>query len=153
MKHYAKSQARFTTPAIIIASIFLAGLLLWSWSRIVATQAPQPAISFTHNSLARSVAFSPDRALLASGSWGANNSDAGEVKVWDTRSGALLHTLKGHTSFVNCAAFSPDGRVLASGGEDKAIKLWNAQTGKLRGTLQADYRVMSMTFSPDSKTR
>src|SRR5262249_2783770 len=47
-------------------------------------------------------------------------------------------TLRGHVDSVRCAALSPDGKTLATGGGgiDRTVKLWDAATGELRGTLQ-----------------
>ncbi len=71
-----------------------------------------------HTSVVRSVAFSPDGRLLASGSF--DNT----IKLWEVSSGSLVRTLTGHTNSVRSVAFSPDGRLLASGSDDKTIKLW-----------------------------
>ena len=38
-------------------------------------------------------------------------------------------TLAGHTGMVITLSFSPDGTRIVSGGEDRAIKLWDAATG------------------------
>ena len=46
-----------------------------------------------------------------------------------------VHTLPGHSSFVNSLAISPDGKILASGSWDKTIKVWELETGELIGTL------------------
>lgn len=67
----------------------------------------------------KSVTFSPDGSLLASGS--SDNT----IKLWDVKSRTNITTLKGHTSGVNSVAFSPDGSLLASGSSDDTILLWD----------------------------
>jgi WD40 repeat protein len=52
------------------------------------------------------------------------------VKLWDTRSGKLLHTLEGHGDTVYVVAFDPTGGTLATGGGN-TVKLWDP----IRGTL------------------
>lgn len=66
----------------------------------------------------RSIAFSPDSRLLASG------SEDRTIKLWNAASGKKVRTLSGHSDAVNCVAFSPDGRWLASGGADDNVLLW-----------------------------
>jgi WD40 repeat protein len=67
-----------------------------------------------------SLAFSPDSALLASGSGFLDAT----IRLWRVSDGALLHTLKGHADAVNTVSFSPDGALLASGSLDGTVKLW-----------------------------
>ncbi len=55
-----------------------------------------------------------------------------------------------HEQPVNSVAFSPDGKMLAVGGRDKAIRLWEAATGKLIRKLDVS-RIRSVSFSPDGK--
>ncbi|MEG4045878.1 WD40 domain-containing protein [Microcoleus sp. Pol17_C1] len=92
----------------------------------------------------RSVIFSPDGKLLATG-----DSDS-VVRLWEASSGREILTCKGHTNVVQSVAFSPDGEILASGSYDKIIKLWDVNTGECLKVLQGHTEaVMSVTFNPD----
>jgi WD40 repeat protein len=88
------------------------------------------------------IAFSPDGALLASGSTDET------VKVWDVQSGRLIHTL-GQGNGLNSVAFSPDGALLASAGAGRRLKLWEVASGRpLRTFTHAD-EIMAVAFAPD----
>ncbi len=67
------------------------------------------------------LAFSPDGALLASGS---ESHDRQTIRLWDMRQRRLIAFLTGHRSFAVTLAFSPDGQWLASGGTDGTLRLW-----------------------------
>ena len=50
---------------------------------------------------------------------------------------------------VRSVAFEPLGRTLASGSEDKTVKLWESDSGKLLRTLQGHKgAVQSAAFDP-----
>jgi WD40 repeat protein len=99
-----------------------------------------------HTGAVRSVAFSPDGRLLASGSWDDT------IKLWDVATGSLVRSLSGHTDWVMSVAFSPDGRLLASGSWDDTIKLWDVATGSLVRSLSGHTgAVNSVAFSPDGR--
>ena len=76
-----------------------------------------------HAGTVASVAFSPDGRTLAS-------SDlAGDVRMWDVRSGEPRgEPLRSETGQVWSVAFSPDGRILAASGFDGTVRLWNVRT-------------------------
>src|SRR5262249_23771994 len=48
-------------------------------------------------------------------------------------------------------AFSPDGEILASAGADKAVRLWEAATGKEIRSLAHPHQVEVVAFSTDGK--
>ena len=99
-----------------------------------------------HSDYVRSVAFSPDGNIIASGSVDKT------IKLWETRTGSLIKTLEGHSYDVESVAFSPDGKIIASGSWDKTIKLWETRTGSLIKTLEGHSDlVTSVAFSPDGK--
>jgi WD40 repeat protein len=47
------------------------------------------------------------------------------VKVWDSRTGKLVHSFPGHTGLISSLAFSLDGKRLYSGSRDKTVKVWD----------------------------
>jgi WD40 repeat protein len=73
------------------------------------------------------------------------------VCVWDVQTGRPLLELAGHEDAVTCLAYSPDGRLLASGGDDRALRLWDAATGKERALRRLETQVKAVCFSPDGR--
>ncbi len=97
-----------------------------------------------HRSAVSSVSFSPDGALLASGSL------YGTVRLWDVASGQEKAVLQSHTSIVRSLSFSPDAALLASAGDDETVRLWDVADGRETATLLGHtHRVRSVAFSPD----
>ncbi|MBI3815428.1 MAG: hypothetical protein HY279_13315, partial [Nitrospinae bacterium] len=76
-----------------------------------------------HKDSVRTVSFSPDGKMLASGSHDET------IKLWEMPAGKLISTLKGHKNWVDTVSFSPDGKMLASGSRE-TIKLWEMPSGK-----------------------
>ncbi len=120
----------------------------------------QPIELKGHDNWITAVAWSPTGPLLASAGldkkiilWqlptkkptrvieGAAAPAAGQPPVTDK-----------HVDWVRALAFTPDGKFLASAGDDKAILIWEVETGKFLRRLDGctDW-VMSLAVSPDGK--
>jgi len=105
-----------------------------------------------HTDDVKSVTFSPDGKILASG--GEDDS----IILWDMATGQpigqpLRIDVESTMRDVTSLAFSPDGKTLASGSITRDITLWNIATGQpiaqpLTGHTD---RVNSVAFSPDGK--
>ncbi|CAD8129532.1 unnamed protein product [Paramecium sonneborni] len=99
-----------------------------------------------HTDYVKSVCFSPDGTILASGS--ADNS----IHLWDVKTGQQKAKFDGHTSSVYSVSFL-DGTTLVSGSDDKSIILWDVKTGQQNAKLDGHtHYVLLVCFSPDGST-
>ena len=97
-----------------------------------------------HKGAVLSVSFSPDGAILASG------SEDSTILLWHLPSTSPPKKLAGHKKAVSAARFSPDGRSLASCSGDKSIRLWSLPEGTCLRTWTAHEDVVtSLSFSAD----
>lgn len=79
-------------------------------------------------------------------------SDDKTLKVWNSRSGDMLATLRGHKNIVNSCAFSSDETKVISGSFDRTIKIWDILTSSIVQTINCPFipEVVSIIFI-DSK--
>ncbi len=109
---------------------------------------PQLVVQTGHSGSIKSIAFSPNGKLLASG------SEDKTIKLWDINSGNQLKTFP-NSSDVESVSFSPNSKFLASVGKDKIVRLWNVLDGKeLRTFTSNTYEfsgVRSVFFNSDGK--
>ena len=118
-----------------------------------------------HAKWIRKAIASPDGGLVAS------VADDMICKLWDAKTGKLIRELKGHeektpthfNSMLYAVAFSADGKLLATGDKVGHIAIWETDTGKPLGTLEAPTMytwdkqqrlhsiggIRSLAFSPD----
>ncbi len=103
-----------------------------------------------------SVTFSPNGRLIASGSRG------GEVHIWNSVTGKILHSLKGLESGVESRMFTSDGKSLVtviSGVNDirgsviegKSIKTWDLLDNREPRTVSISKNADAITVSFDGK--
>ncbi len=72
-----------------------------------------------HSATVEAIAIGPKGYILASG--GADQT----IRLWNLKTGQLLHRFLGHLATVQTLAISPNGRRLVSGSSDRTILAWN----------------------------
>ncbi|KAG0252006.1 Bromodomain and WD repeat-containing protein 3, partial [Mortierella polycephala] len=77
----------------------------------------------------------------------------GEIKVFDSKTGGLIHTLKGHvrgSSIYVVDVHPQDGRLLMTAGYDGQVILWDIAKGiQLRSWTYPEHEFLDGRFSPD----
>lgn len=106
---------------------------------------PELVIQNGHAAQVKTLAFSPDGRLIASGSFDYT------IKLWNARTGELVRTIQGHADRVESVVFSPDSRMMASAGDDGNVRLWSVETGaQIRAIKAHGGRANAVAFSPDA---
>ena len=97
-----------------------------------------------------SLAFSKDGGLLVTG--GGTPAQFGEVQIWDTKSGKLLHNATLTNDTVFGASLAPDGSRIAVGCADNTVHVFETATGKeLYKIGNHENWVLATVFGVDSK--
>lgn len=103
--------------------------------------------SYSHENVIYALIFSNKGDLLISGS--ADRT----IKVWNSITGSLKFTLRGHTGSVRTLAISPCDRFLISGSADGTIRIWDLATSLTKPHIidEHSHEVTAITITPDSK--
>jgi WD40 repeat protein len=112
------------------------------WS--VANKSTLATLS-VHRDDVRSVAWSPDGSILATGSYDSH------ICLWE-RLSEKSRSLRQHRGGILSLAWSPDSQVLASGSDDHTIALWDRATEQSH-LLPRTHKnwVSSLSWSPDGE--
>lgn len=118
----------------LIAGLTNIGIQIWKSTGNLIASIPTPRIY--------SVTWNPQGTQIAGGS-------THEVQIWNAQTGALIHTLTGHTQIINSVAWNSQGTLIASGSFDGNINIWDAHTGNLIRTLTNTSSVFSIAWNPE----
>lgn len=88
----------------------------------------QEIYDIKHDSIIKSVTFSPD------GKRAASASSDGVVFIVDVDAAQILYTIR-HNGTIHAAIFSPDGRTLVTASEDTTAKIIDVETGTVLYTV------------------
>ena len=77
-----------------------------------------------HEFTVRSVAASPNGALIATG------ADDGSARIWDAQTGNHMLELRAGRAPITSVAFVPGGRFLVTGDAERAVRIWAVSTGR-----------------------
>jgi WD40 repeat protein len=99
--------------------------------------------SYPAQAIAVTGAFSPDDSRVVLGSWDG-------VRVWDTRSGINLLTLRLRTGAPLAASFGPEGSRIVIASFDGTGRVWDSRSGSELLTLRGHTGPLTAaSFSPD----
>lgn len=93
----------------------------------------------------RSVCFSPDGKLLATG------AEDRLIRIWDLTTKRIIKVLRGHEQDIYSLDFFPDGDRLVSGSGDRSVRIWSLRSGQCSLTLSIEDGVTTVAVSPDGK--
>jgi WD40 repeat protein len=75
-----------------------------------------------------------------------------DILLYETATGKLKNTIKGHTDDISSLKFSQNGHNVISEGRDNAVKVWDVRTGKLIYDLKGNFKSTPFAeFSPDDR--
>lgn len=100
-----------------------------------------------HTQDVKKVAVTPDGALAATASYDKT------VRVWDLKSGATLHVLRGHTGRLGGVGITADGHtvVSSSGDTDNTIRLWSLPGEQIINIFNHQRVASDVTITPDGR--
>jgi WD40 repeat protein len=102
------------------------------------------------NYLIDSVAYSHDGRFIVTAA-DENFGNPRIAQIWDVASGEVRRTLVGHSRAIWSVDISPNDEAVATASADGTVRIWDAMTGDVKGTLNIQKPVRAVAFSPDGE--
>src|SRR5262249_32083992 len=103
------------------------------------------APTLAHESAVLAMAFSPSGEQVATG------SADGNVRLWEARSGMLIHTLS-QGAAVHSIAYRRDGKLLAAANQSGMVHFWDPDSGQTGPpAIQLKAAAYHVAFSNDGR--
>jgi WD40 repeat protein/serine/threonine protein kinase len=100
-----------------------------------------------HRDAVLSLAFSPDGALLLTGSWDKNG------RLWDAQTGVPIGPRLFHETRIFAVGFTPDSRTAVTAGGGGGAQLWDVTKHRPLGArMHRGLGIWAVGFTPDSRT-
>lgn len=96
--------------------------------------------------IVRSIALSPNRPLLVSG------SEFGEMQLWNLANSQSIGVIGRHAAAVTSVKFTPDGDNVVSSSLDHTLRIWNLRTGGVSTLVGHTNAVNAVAVNPDGQT-
>jgi WD40 repeat protein len=97
-----------------------------------------------HEGRVHTIAFAANGRILVTEVFGGDNME-NIVQAWDMQNGEKKFTF-GKAAYAHAFLVSPDGRTVLTAWQDGTVRLWDAETGSERFTLQHEKSVRQARF-------
>jgi WD40 repeat protein len=118
---------------LLIVLTFGSGVFLyrdWNPWQEIAEVREQPLRLLHDDSIdAQTVVISPDGEFFTTATR-AGWDETAELRIHDSRNGAVCQTIPAHKRFIASVAFSPDGSKIITTGYDSTARIWDFPSGE-----------------------
>ncbi|MFM2062071.1 MAG: hypothetical protein RLZZ507_1741 [Cyanobacteriota bacterium] len=104
-----------------------------------------------------SLAISSDGQTLINGGYNdfhqsIQETDGNNVKVWNLKTGKIVHNFSAELGSINAVALTADGKIFITGGLGRKISIFDLKTGKLSRTIEGHAGgIYALAVSKDGK--
>jgi WD40 repeat protein len=127
-------------------------------ANLVPPKPKNPTFPSQRASSVISLAISKDGQTLINGGYNdfhnsIQETDGKNVKVWNLKTGKIIHNFTAELGSIDAVAITPDGKSFITGGLGRKISIFDVKTGKLIRTIEGHAGgIYALALSKDGKT-